>query len=451
MIKEEFPKNFLWGASTSDIQIEGASGLYGKGETIWDRYCKQPGRILNNQNPEMACDHYHLYREDVKVMKEIGLKAYRLSISWARVFPDGKNTWNKQGIDFYKKLIDLLLENDIKPVVTLHHWGFPQKLQDIGGWVNRDVTDYFQEYVQFVFKNLGDKVETWITHNEPIGTSYLGFFKGSVAPGIQDFYSSILVTHHLLLSHAKAVETYRQFGYKGEIGITLNAHPAIPVSEKSEDKDAAHLMDLYFNRWFQDALFCGSFPNELIEFFSQKGIEIPEMSADDFKQIMTPIDFLGVNYYYPHYVKHNPLAWPFEADFSPSSQNNPHTYTGWDIYPEGLYQSIRDIYKHYGRKKIYITENGLSLNDYPNEKQKIMDLQRIDFHSRHIAQIKRCLSENMDIKGYFIWSLMDNFEWTYGYSQRFGITYVDFKTQRRKMKESAEWYSNVIRNNGSYI
>ena len=413
-----------------------------------DRYCVEPGRILNGENPDMACDHYHHYKEDIQLMKEIGLKAYRLSLSWARIFPEGRGTPNLEGIAFYKKLIEELLKNDIKPIVTLHHWGFPQKLQDMGGWANRDVTDYFAEYAAYVFGELGDLVDTWITHNEPIGTSYLGFFKGCVAPGIQDFHTSVLVTHHLLLSHAKAVRVFRESGLKGEIGITLNFHPAIAMSNKAEDVEAAKRIGLYFDRWFADALFTGKFPEALIAYYQKNQIEIPSISHSDMKLIGIPIDFLGVNYYYPHHVKHNPFDWPFKADFQPYSKDAHHTYTGWDIYPEGLYQTLKFLNDEYKIKKIYITENGASFNDYPDRLGNVQDLQRIDFHDRHIREVHKCIEEGVNVRGYFIWSLMDNFEWTYGYSQRFGLTHVDHRTQKRTLKSSAQWYNDVIHNNG---
>ena len=448
MKKLEFPKEFLWGASTSDFQIEGAARQYGKGETIWDRYCKEPGRILNDDNADTSCDHYHRYAEDVEIMKEIGLKAYRMSISWARIFPEGYGAPNRQGLDFYKRLIEQLLKNNIKPVVTLHHWGFPQKLQDIGGWANRSISDYYADYASFIFKELGDLVDMWITHNEPIGTSYLGFFKGCVAPGIQDFYTSVLVTHHLLLSHAKAVEAFRQSTKKGEIGITLNFHPAIAMSDKPEDIEAEQRIGLYFDRWFSDALFNGKFPRLLLDYYDRKGIEIPRINDEDMKRICTPLDFLGVNYYYPHHVRYNPLKWPFEADFEPCSKGSRHTKTGWDIYPEGLYRTIKKLKDEYGNKKIYITENGAAFNDYPDRNSNIQDMQRIDFHDSHIRQVYRCIQEGMNIRGYFIWSLMDNFEWTYGFTQRFGLTYIDYLTQKRTLKSSAHWYRDIIQKNG---
>ncbi len=447
-MNNQFPKGFLWGASTSDIQIEGASRLYGKGETIWDRYCQEPGRILNGDNPDIACDHYHRFKEDIELMCEIGLKAYRLSISWARIFPEGKGKINKAGIQFYRALLELLISKNIRPVVTLHHWGFPQAMQDIGGWANQDMSAYFEDYARCLFENFSDLVDTWITHNEPIGTSYLGYFKGYVAPGVRDFYTSVLVNNNLLLSHAKAVKAFRALGNKGEIGITLNFHPAIPVSNTLDDLDAAQRIGLYFDKWFADAIFKGEYPNELMNYFKEQNIDIPLLTEKDFKEIAQPIDFLGVNYYYPHYVKYDTNDWPFKATFSPYSKDKNHTYTGWDIYPEGLYKTLKTIQSEYGNRKILITENGAAFNDYPNFKGEVHDYNRIDFLTQHIQMVKKCIDEGLDIKGYFIWSLMDNFEWVYGYSQRFGLTYIDNITKERTLKKSAYWYRKIIQSNG---
>lgn len=447
MDKSKFPEGFLWGASTSDYQIEGGNDGYGKGETYWDRFAGNPGRIMNNDRADVACDHYHRYEEDIKLMKEIGLKAYRMSISWARVFPEGKGAPNRTGIDFYKRLLVSLLENGIKPVVTLHHWGFPQKLQDIGGWANRDVADYYQHYVTYVFKELGDMVNTWITHNEPIGTSYFGYFTGEHAPGVRDFSTSILVTHNILLSHGKAVEAFRQMGLKGEIGTTLNFHPAYPLTEQNEDIAAADRIDAYFNGWFQEAIFKGRFPALLAEFLQKKGVIIPQVNAKDFQLISQPLDFLGINYYYPHFVSYNPLNWPFEADFKPFRTGKPRTSPGWEIFPQGLYRTLTGLKRDFGNIKIYITENGSSFNDIVDRNGKVEDLQRIDFLHRHIEQVHRCILEGVNVQGYFVWSLMDNFEWNAGYSERFGLIYIDYETLARKIKSSGYWYQNLIKNN----
>ncbi len=444
----QFPKDFLWGVSTSDYQIEGAASKYGKGETYWDRFSRTPGRINNNDSAEIACDHYHKYVEDIQIMKELGIKSYRMSISWARVFPEGKGVPNNAGMDFYNKVIDELLKNNIIPIITLHHWGFPQKLQDIGGWTNRETAEYYREYVEYIFKQLGDRVHTWITHNEPIGTSYFGYYKGIHAPGVRDFSASILATHNILLSHGLAVNTFRQTGLKGEIGITLNVHPTFPASDNQKDIIASDRMDKYFNNWFQDAIFKGSFPAGLEDFFRSKGAMIPELNSDDLNLIQQPVDFLGVNYYYPHFVSYNSDAWPFEAEISTSRPYNQNTDTGWEIFPEGLYISLKKLVKEYGDIKIIITENGAAFNDLINRYGSIEDNRRIDFLHRHISQVHKSIQEGINIKGYYIWSLMDNFEWTYGYSQRFGLVYIDYKTLRRQIKDSGYWYRDLIANNG---
>lgn len=443
-----FPKGFLWGAATSDYQIEGASNIDGKGETFWDRFCSIPGKVANDDNGNTACDHYHRYVEDVELMKEIGLAAYRMSISWARIFPEGKGRPNPKGMDFYKRLIDLLLQSGIKPVVTLQHWGFPQKLQDQGGWANRDIAEYFQQFVYYVFKELGDVVHTWITHNEPIETSYLGYFTGEHAPGCTDFPTSLLVTHNLLISHGKAVETFRQMGLEGEIGITLDFHPGCSLSNKVEDIAAADRIGKYFNRWFAEAIFKGKFPDGLEEFFLRKGVKVPEMSREDFKLVSLPIDFLGVNYYFPYYVKHNPSIWPFECDTYAGTKGKAKTSMGWAVFPDGMYDTVKKLVEEYGNIKMYITENGAAFDDIVDRTGKVEDPQRIDFLYQHLEQVHRCIQEGINLQGYFVWSLMDNFEWAWGYDKRFGIIHIDYETMKRTVKSSGYWYRDVIKRNG---
>lgn len=445
MAKVNFPENFLWGAATASYQIEGACKEDGKGESIWDRFSHTPGKVYNGDTGDVSCDHYHLYKEDVKLLKNLGMKAYRFSVSWPRVFPEGKGSPNVKGMDFYKRLASLLAENGIKPVVTLYHWDLPQKLQDIGGWANRDVTDYFEQYARYVFNALGDAVPLWITHNEPWVVSFLGNWEGIHAPGITDFSTALLVSHNLLLSHGKAVKAYRDLGYKGEIGITLNMNSVYPSTESEEDKRAASVFDGYNNRWFADPVLKGRYPEDMLEWYSRRAV-IPGITAEDLSVISTPIDFLGVNNYFSSYIQHDSSAWPLE--FAGVDTGRDKTDMGWEIYPEGLYDLLLRLHKDYNGIKLFITENGAAFNDIVNREGKVEDDNRLDYLYRHLSQANRAIRDGANLAGYFAWSLMDNFEWAYGYSKRFGLVYVDYKTQKRIIKKSGHWYRQVIEDNG---
>ena len=380
-----FPDNFIWGAATSSYQIEGAHEEDGRGESIWDRFCTIPGKILNGDRGDLSCDHYHRCDEDIGLMKEIGLKAYRFSVAWPRIFPQGGGKVNKAGLDFYNRLVDGLLDADIDPFLTLYHWDLPQTLQEKGGWGNRDTVNYFVDYVGEVYRSLGDRVFRWTTHNEPWIVSFLGHQEGRHAPGVKELTTAIQVSHHLLLSHGKAVEVIRESGDDNTlIGIILDLHPIHPASEREEDQNAAVRYDGYFNRWFLDPIFVGSYPEDILELYGDK---IPKTQEGDLEAISAKIDFLGVNYYYRTVVKDDP-----KGDFLGCSPLRPEgrEYTGTD----------REVY------------------------------------------------DGVNLGGYFVWSLMDNFEWSLGYSKRYGITYVDYPSQRRVLKSSGAWYSELIRGNG---
>ncbi|MCL6590550.1 MAG: beta-glucosidase [Firmicutes bacterium] len=441
-----FPKNFLWGTATSAYQIEGAYKEDGKGESIWDRFSHIPGKIHNNQNGDVACDHYHLYQQDVNLLQELGVNAYRFSISWPRIFPSGKGRPNEKGVSFYKRLIDLLLEKGIRPFVTLYHWDLPQKLQDIGGWANRDVTDYFTEYAQYLFKELGDLVPWWVTLNEPWVVAFTGNWIGRLAPGITDFSTALLAAHHEMLAHGKAVRAYREMGLKGAIGISLNLNPVYAASRNDTDKLAAERFRDFHNRFFLDPILKGNYPTALIEWLSDKVI-LPEVSPEDLKIIHTPIDFLGVNNYFSSFVLYQPEAWPLQLQ--EVSTGKDITAMGWEIYPEGLCDLLVFLHREYQGIKIFITENGAAFNDLINREGKILDENRLDYLYRHLAQAHRAITDfGVNLAGYFVWSFLDNFEWGAGYSKRFGLVYVDYRTQQRIIKKSGLWYQKVIRNNG---
>jgi beta-glucosidase len=361
------------------------------------------------------------------------------------VFPDGKGKPNMKGMDFYKRLAESLIENGITPAVTLYHWDLPQKLQDIGGWANRDVTDYFGEYAGFVFKELGDKVPIWITHNEPEVVSFVGNWEGRHAPGITDFSNALLVSHNLLLSHGKAVRAYREMGQKGEIGITLNLNPVYPATDNIEDMNATKRFEQYHNRWFLDPVLKGEYPEEILEWY-QKRVVLPDTLKEDLEIISTPVDFLGINNYFSSYIKNSESNWP--VHFEAAMTGKDKTSIGWEIYPVGMYDLLMFLHKNYKGTKLIITENGAAFDDSVNSSGKVEDKKRLGYLNGYIEQVHRAIQDGVNLKGYYVWSLMDNFEWAHGYTKRFGIVYVDYATGKRIIKESGLWYKELIKNNG---
>nr|THJ78314.1 beta-glucosidase [Acetivibrio thermocellus] len=447
MSKITFPKDFIWGSATAAYQIEGAYNEDGKGESIWDRFSHTPGNIADGHTGDVACDHYHRYEEDIKIMKEIGIKSYRFSISWPRIFPEGTGKLNQKGLDFYKRLTNLLLENGIMPAITLYHWDLPQKLQDKGGWKNRDTTDYFTEYSEVIFKNLGDIVPIWFTHNEPGVVSLLGHFLGIHAPGIKDLRTSLEVSHNLLLSHGKAVKLFREMNIDAQIGIALNLSYHYPASEKAEDIEAAELSFSLAGRWYLDPVLKGRYPENALKLYKKKGIEL-SFPEDDLKLISQPIDFIAFNNYSSEFIKYDPSS---ESGFSPANsilEKFEKTDMGWIIYPEGLYDLLMLLDKDYGKPNIVISENGAAFKDEIGSNGKIEDTKRIQYLKDYLTQAHRAIQDGVNLKAYYLWSLLDNFEWAYGYNKRFGIVHVNFDTLERKIKDSGYWYKEVIKNNG---
>lgn len=441
----KFPDNFLWGTATASYQIEGAWDEDGKGESIWDYFSHIPRKIYGEDTGDVACDHYHRYKEDVENMKKIGLKAYRFSISWPRIIPEGKGKVNKTGLDFYDRLVDALLKADIEPFITLYHWDLPQALQEEGGWQNRDIVGYFADYAALIAHCLGDRVHHWITHNEPWVVSFLGQAYGVHAPGIMDFSGALQVSHHLLLSHGRVVELLKNLGdEKTKVGITLNLHPVYPVSKKEEDIEAAKRCDGYLNRWFLDPVFKGAYPPDMLEYYQDKA---PQILPGDMSTISRKVDFVGVNYYSRWIVKDNPRGKILKLSFSKPEEAQ-YTDMEWEIYPRGIYEILRRVQEDYSPRAIYITENGAAFPDRLDKEGKLKDEKRIDYLREHILFAHKAIEDGVRLKGYFVWSLMDNFEWAYGYSKRFGLIYTDYPTQRRIFKESASWYKRVIKNNG---
>lgn len=443
MTKYIFPKEFLWGTATASYQIEGAVNEDGKGETIWDRFTHTPGTIYQNQNGDIACDHYHRWKEDIEIMEFIGLKAYRFSISWARIFPEGKGNLNLKGLNFYKELIDTLLSKNIKPAITLYHWDLPQALEDKGGWLNRDTAKYFSEYASLIFKTFNKEDIIWITLNEPWVNAFLGYGFGVHAPGKRDMKGAFIAGHNLLLAHGFAVQSFLENGIKGQIGISLNLSPIYPVDNNPENIEAVQIQDGFMNRWFLDPIFYSRYPKDIWNIL-EKNKWAFNFPHDDLKIINLPIDFIGVNYYTRTIVRKDSENPFLGVSFVPSE--NEKTEMGWEIYPKGLYDLLIRLKREYP-KPIYITENGSAFNDILKDG-RIKDEKRINYLREHIKEAYNAIKDGVDLRGYFIWSLMDNFEWAHGYSKRFGIVYIDYETQKRILKDSAYFYKKVIETNG---
>jgi beta-glucosidase len=444
MPKHVFPADFVWGAATAAYQIEGAVREDGRGESIWDRFSHTPGKIQGGDTGDVACDHYHRYREDVALMREMGLKGYRFSIAWPRIVPDGKGALNPKGLDFYNALVDRLLANGITPYATLYHWELPQLLQDRGGWDNRDTAAYFAEYAAVVFESLGDRIRHWITLNEPSVVAYNGHAIGEHAPGFIDYALAVRVSHHLNLAHARAVAAYRQLNQGGVIGTTLNLTSVYPVGNAPEDGAAARIADGMYNRWFLDPVLKGAYPRDILELFGQK-LQAPVIQAGDLDRIAAaPIDFLGLNYYSRLLVRSAPSS-PFGYEAVRGA--GPCTAMGWEIYPDGLYDLLVRLDRDYGHPRLLVTENGAAFDD-PLQAGRVADPERIAYLREHFLAARRAIESGVRLEGYFVWSLLDNFEWAHGYSRRFGLIYVDYPTQERIWKDSARWYQGVIRQNG---
>ncbi len=438
MIKIKFPKDFLWGTATASYQIEGSPLGDGGAPSIWHRFSHTPGNVTNGDTGDVACDHYHRYKEDIKIMKELGLKAYRFSVAWPRVFPDGKGRINTRGLDFYKKIVDELLANDIVPFITLYHWDLPASLQDVGGWTNPDIARWFSDYADYLFQELEDRVKHWITLNEPWVTATIGHVWGTHAPGMRDMYAGMRVVHNQLRAHSEAVRAFREENISGKIGITLSNHSQEPASDTPEDVEAAKIAHEYVNYpLFLNPIYKGTYPEH---FFKVAKEFFPKGFEKDLSDIKEPIDFVGINYYSGGLVKADPAS-PF--GIKTEKMGLPVTDMGWEIYPRGLYIILKGLQETYDPIEVYITENGAAFKDKV-ENGRIHDKNRIDYLREHFKMAHKAMENGVKLKGYFVWSLLDNFEWAHGYSKRFGIVYVDYSTQKRILKDSAYWYKDVI-------
>ena len=443
-----FPDDFVFGVSASAYQIEGAWDEDGKGESIWDRFVREPGRIINGDTGDVACDHYHRYAEDVALMATAGIPAYSLTTAWTRIIPDGTGPVEPRGIAFYDRLVDELLEHGITPHVTLYHWELPQALQDNGGWANRDTVDAFVRYADVVSSALGDRVQHWETHNEPWVASFLGHYFGEFAPGHTDLAETLAAGHHLLLAHGRSVPVIRSNVVDSDVGIILDCRPSTPASADPADVAAERHFDGFRNRWFFDPVFGKGYPQDMLDIYLQRGAfedEIPSfIRPRDLEEIAVPLEFIGVNYYTALAVGAG--SEEDETTWLMPGPNPPEGYTemGWEIVPAALTTFLKRIHDDYGAKDIRITENGASYSDGPGPDGHIHDRRRIDYLWSHLEAVADAIELGVPVTGYFVWSIMDNFEWTLGYSQRFGLIWVDHATGERIPKDSLAWYGNVI-------
>jgi beta-glucosidase len=443
-----FPEDFLWGAATSAFQIEGSPLADGAGPSNWHRFTHTPGRIHAGDTADVACDHYRRFAGDVELMARLGLKAYRFSISWSRVLPEGTGRINPAGLGFYERLVDTLLENGIAPCPTLFHWDLPAALDDRDGWLNRDSAGWFAEYAAVLFRALGDRVPRWSTLNEPWVVMDGGYLFGVHAPGRKSRNEAALAAHNLMRAHGAAVQAFRASGAPGEIGLVVNLEPKVPASDAPVDLAATARADAYMNRWFLDGALKGSYPDELAEVF---GAEWPRFEAADFRLMSPPIDFVGINYYTRGIVRNDPGGRPLPWR-AVSPPGRLYTETGWEVHPESLTDVLLRVRERYGDIPLYITENGAAFPDpdvATNDPHP--DPLRVAYLADHLRAAHAALTAGVNLKGYFAWSLLDNFEWAAGYSKRFGLIHVDYATQKRTLKTSALLYRDVIATGGGVL
>ncbi|BCB80179.1 GH1 family beta-glucosidase [Phytohabitans flavus] len=449
----QFPDGFVWGAATAAYQIEGAARDEGRGPSIWDTFSRTPGKVYAGHTGDVACDHYHRYPDDVRLMADLGLRAYRFSISWPRVQPDGSGPVNPRGLDFYDRLVDELIGRGIDPIVTLYHWDLPQTLEDRGGWTSRDTASWFAEYAAAAYARLGDRVSTWTTLNEPWCSAYLGYASGIHAPGRQDPAAAFASVHHLLLGHGLAARALRAAGAE-TVGITLNPAAVLPADpESAADAEAVRVVDGLSNRIFLEPILASGYPSDVLEHM-RRFTDLAFIQDGDEKAIAAAIDLLGVNYYSPTYVAGRPGA-PGGGPAHPGTEGilflppaGPLTEMGWQIEPAGLTALLERLGRDYPTTPLYITENGAAFDDKPGADGQVADANRIAYLDGHLRAVHTAIERGVDVRGYLVWSLMDNFEWAEGYRKRFGIIHVDYQTQRRTPKDSALWYRDVIARNG---
>jgi beta-glucosidase len=442
-----FPERFLWGCATSAYQIEGSPLADGAGASIWHRFVHTPRHVTEGHTADVTCDHYRRWESDVDLMRALGLNAYRFSIAWGRVLPEGVGRVNPAGLGFYDRLVDRLLEQGIEPMATLYHWDLPAALDDRGGWLNRDIAGWFSEYAELLFRKLDGRVKHWCTINEPWVVMDGGYLHGTLAPGHRNRFEAPLVAHHLLLAHGAAVQAYRASG-RHRIGLVVNLEPKYPATTSEADLAATRRADAYMNRQFLDPALLGAYPSELAEIFGEAWPSWPDKDLIAIKQ---PLDFVGVNYYTRAVTKFDANAWPLQAT-SVRQENGTYTETGWEVFPQGLTDTLLWLKRRYSSPAIYITENGAAFFDPPEaEGDTLEDPLRVAYFREHLLAVHEALRQGVDVRGYFAWSLLDNFEWAHGFTKRFGIVHVNYETLERTPKASARFYSRVIATNGAAL
>jgi beta-glucosidase len=441
-MRNGYPDGFRFGAATAAYQVEGAARADGRGESIWDRFAHTPGRVAHDETGDVACDHYNRWRSDLDLMASLGLEAYRFSIAWPRVLPEGEGRVNRAGLRFYRDLAEGLRERGIEPIATLYHWDLPQALQRRGGWAERDTAQRFAEYAALVAGELGDAVSEWITINEPWVVAFQGHAHGTKAPGLRDWPTALRVSHHALLAHGLAIQALRAANADQRAGITLNLAPVLSGDRAPGDKLAARRMDGHLNRWFLDPLFRGEYPGDMVDLYERRCGPFDWIKERDLAVIAEPTHFLGVNYYAPMRVRAD--AWHDPIGVRQAPAGPPTTAMGWEVAPGGLRDVLLRIRDEYGDVPIAITENGASYVDPPAANGRVDDAQRTAYIEAHLAALREAIADGVRVERYMVWSLFDNFEWEWGYDKRFGIVHVDFDTQRRTPKQSGLWYRDHI-------
>ncbi|HEX5598129.1 MAG TPA: GH1 family beta-glucosidase [Micromonosporaceae bacterium] len=453
-----FPADFLWGAATAAYQIEGAVAEGGRTPSIWDTFSHTDGRVVQGHTGDIACDHYRRFADDIKLMADLGLKSYRFSLSWSRIQPGGSGPTNPKGLDFYRRLVDTLLEHGIEPWITLYHWDLPQPLEDAGGWPARDTANRFADYASLAHAALGDRVRYWTTLNEPWCSAFLGYGSGEHAPGRTDGAAAVRAGHHLLLGHGLAVQALRAVRPDQQLGITLNLYAVTPARDTPEDAEAARRIDALANRFFLDPILTGRYPEDLIEDLGEV-TDFGHVRDGDLAVISTPLSLLGINYYSRHVVaapnepavvepsRPIPSCWPGSEQIRFVTRGVPVTDMGWEIDPAGLVEVLERVHRYTGPLPLYVTENGAAFVDRVVNGE-VDDPERLDYFDAHLRACHQAITSGVPLRGYFAWSLLDNFEWAWGYTKRFGMVYVDYDSQQRIPKSSARWYADVIRRNG---
>jgi beta-glucosidase len=442
-----FPDGFLWGSATSAYQIEGSPLADGAGPSIWHRFVHSPGLTTTGDTGDVACDHYTRYREDVALMRSLGLKAYRFSIAWSRVFPEGTGRINLPGLDFYDRLVDALLEAGVQPLATLYHWDLPAALDDRGGWLNPDIAHWFADYAEAMYRKLDGRVKKWTTLNEPWVITDGGYLHGALAPGHRNMFEAPIASRNLMLAHGRAVQRYRAVGHE-EIGLVVNLEPKYPASDSAADRAAAERSDAYMNRQYLDPALGLGCPAEMSEIF---GPAWRDWTEEELALAAQPLDWIGVNYYTRGVTRDDPAAPPVCASYV-RQPGSTYTETEWEVFEEGLTRTLLWVKERYGNPPVYVTENGAAFFDPPSASGgRVRDPHRVEYLQRHLRAVHAAIAGGADIRGYMAWSLLDNLEWSLGFSKRFGIVHVDFETQARTPKDSARYYSRVVASNGGAL